>query len=255
MQISTFSQKDDTMISCQANLNSNTSGIALALQFYTAGNLRCEAECIANRTTESSEERTTMRLIFIIVSLLIMTCTQFAFAQTFQPGGHLLLRDSGGTLIGQVVGNGVSVVANGHNVILTPTPSGLVGNIGTISFDQPNCQGTPFIDRAAALFSVSWPTEIIPDGTFRIASSLQGTTRTMTSDYNVALKQCSNFTRIITALPTELGPNLNAQFTTPFMVAPGVIPTAPVAVPLTNRVVMFLLVLTLACFGVTVLRR
>jgi hypothetical protein len=165
-----------------------------------------------------------------------------AIPQTFRPGGNNVVRDSAGQLIGQYDGSVVSdaalvsVVINGYPVYFDVDRNALGLPRGPLYFDQPNCQGTAFLN-SNAFIGVLIPAVFAPDGTVRIAPSRTSSTRVMMSWF-VDGSSCVNETVAIAAIPTEAGPNMKTRFTPPFTVAPGAVPSVVVDVPASSRLLL-----------------
>jgi hypothetical protein len=182
-------------------------------------------------------------LLFAAVAFAATTLN--AATPTFAPGGPLIIKDAQGQTVGQTMGPElVSVVINGRNVVLGVSRTrGLLDRGESLFFDQPNCNGTAYINRPSVQDYTYTPGEFAPDGTIRISPSFQGTSRVVASLYRDDIPECVNFTQTITALDTETGPNLKTQFHAPFVAVEGVI--APTAVPTNSPLYLLLLAASL----------
>lgn len=186
------------------------------------------------------------RYSFVTTAAVILALASPCNGQSFSPGGNLLIRDANGQLVGQYLdadnGAGVSVILNGHNVVLRIERQLIRDNGALLYFDQPNCQGLAYL---SAPTTFPWPeTAFAPDGTARIAASFNASPHTVSSSWRSDSQQCQNSVTVaLPTLPTEIGPNVNALFTPPFTVTEGIASAA--ALPLNGpRFLMFLLLAT-----------
>jgi len=183
---------------------------------------------------------------FFLIMLLAFSLLPSLQAQSFSPGGALVIRDSTGQVVGQSVGLGpVSVIINNHTVVLFVQRTRLTDFGEGLYFAQPNCQGTAYINLATVPFITYTPGEFAPDGTVRVSPSFTPTSRAVNSRYTDQTQQCTNQNLTIQALDTEVGPNLKAQFSAPFAAS-----AAPSAVPVNSIGFLLILVSGLAIFGV-----
>jgi len=159
-----------------------------------------------------------------------------AIAQTFAPGGNTVVRDSNGQLIGQYdaatnQSAKVSTLINGLPVYFDLDRNELFLFNGLLYFDQPNCQGNAFADNANWEGTVMTPAGFAPDGTVRVAPTRTTSSHVVASYYWNGTFPCTNQTSTITALATQVGPNMKTRFTAPFTIGPGTVASAIVEVP------------------------
>lgn len=189
------------------------------------------------------------------LALAVFLFAAAAGAQTFQPGGPMVLRDAQGRLVGQLEDDNVLVIINGRPTQLIATHAKLTSAY-VLYFDQPNCQGTALINQTS-----SSPVPIAafaPDGTVRVATSFDVVTRNTASFYNdrPQTPNCTNLSVPSSGLPTETGPNLKAMFQPPFSAVEGNV-TTPVAlsnVPANSVIVLSVLLGLLAIAAILRLR-
>jgi hypothetical protein len=156
----------------------------------------------------------------LAVVVLAASLSSPALAQTFLPGGQLIVRDANNQTVGELISdNKVSVIINGHAVSLGVNRLGLGDDGNTRYFDQPGCHGNVLIDWTQARYSVTTPFVFAPDGTMRIAPVMQPSSVLTLSYYNGG-DGCVNAAALKSVLATEAGPDVGHQFVAPFSVAP-----------------------------------
>jgi hypothetical protein len=191
-----------------------------------------------------------------IFAMLLLAAT--AAAQSFSPGGPLIVHDANGKIVGQVLQFAgeyayVSVVANGHPLVVDVRRPIMAEGVPPLYFSQPNCQGDAFLDlssvdpNSALMLTASKA----PDGTLRISSSTTGSPHAYASRYRSLTQECVNESATLSsAVPTEVGPNVATLFTPPFSVGPGNVPPLPA----TERVTLLALLLVVVAIAVVRLR-
>ena len=151
------------------------------------------------------------------VTALVLMQALPLIGQTALPGGELVVRDSAGQAVGQLITiehNGtpasVSMIVNSRPVILTVQRSRLMAP-AALYYDQANCQGVAFIngDGPGGEGYLSTPAAFAPDGTIRISPSYAGAPHLIHGTYDDLFHNCTNQNlQVANSLPTESGPNL-----------------------------------------------
>jgi hypothetical protein len=195
------------------------------------------------------------RLFVVVVSSIILAAVS-AGAQTYQPGGPLVVRDANGHVVGQYDAFGrVNILINGHPVLFDVEPARLALFGVNLYFDQPNCQGTAYLDSAQFVSYVTTPAAFAPDGTVRIAPSRTSSSHLVASNYSDETSQCTNqAATLTTALATETGPAVRSAFTAPFAAAPGTLPALVVDVPMNHRVLLAGILAAVLLIGIIKMR-
>jgi hypothetical protein len=190
-----------------------------------------------------------------ITAMLILTAT--AAAQSFSPGGPLVVYDANGKIVGQVitlVGSNtyVSVIVNGRPTFIDVRRP-IIGESGILYFPQPNCQGDAFMDYGSVdpLNSLMARTFKAPDGSLRVNTSMTASPRAYASTWRNYNQECANLSGTLdVSFATEVGPNVATLFTPPFSIGPGNVPPLPA----TERVTLIALLLAVAAIAVVRLR-
>ena len=196
-----------------------------------------------------------MRFRFV-AAVVVAVLASSVRAQTFAPGGHLVVVDANGKVVGQFVPGsqfgGASVVLNGRPAVLSVRRDRLVEN-GELRYEQPNCQGTPFMSPIG-----SWELQVAvaigPDGSAYMPSQSIGS-HTILSSWNDATQQCTaanpSTYPVVTAI---VGPNVKSLFTPPFALVSGEAQASVATAPINRPLLLGLLAISLAVLAVLRIR-
>ena len=192
----------------------------------------------------------------LVAAVVVAVLASSVRAQTFAPGGHLVVVDANGKVVGQFVpfqnALGVSVVVNGQATVLRVNRQRLFEN-ASLLFEQPNCQGNAYIETPSFLWkSVAFA----PDGSSRVASTTIAVTRTYQSLWRDEDQTClnANAPQTATMLPIEVGPNLKTLFAPPFTLAAGQAQASTATAPMNRPLLLGLLATSLAVLAVLRIR-
>jgi hypothetical protein len=190
----------------------------------------------------------------------MLAAARVATGQSFQPGGPLMVRDSQGRIVGQLVGAyQVSAVVDGRVVLLAAFRGGLTDPSVGLAFDQPDCQGNAFMLKRSTDYYMWTPAAFGPTGALHIVDhDTPAQVQTLVSFYqnytDSTTGQCTNqnpavYPDAVRTVQTSFQRN---HFTPPLSVVPAV---APASVPAVGRVGVTMLVVGLALTGLLMLFR
>jgi hypothetical protein len=196
-----------------------------------------------------------------VIIAAMLSASSFAEGQSLQPGGPLAVRDSQGRILGELVSAyQVSMVVDGKIVILGAFRNGLTDQSTGIGFDQPDCQGNPFMLKRSVGYFLATPAAFGPTGALHVIdNNAPAQTQTLASFYQnfnpPTPGQCLNQTPIVydDAVPTVQTSFQQSHFTPPLSVVQAA--SAAAAVPVGGRLGLAVLIAGLAVTGLVVLLR
>ena len=191
-----------------------------------------------------------------LIALVSLGLAAEVRAQGAQPGGPLVVRDSQGRLVGQLLGSSfVSMVVSGKIVILVAARPGLTDPGAVLEFDQPNCQGNSFMLKSNIDLNLATPAVFDGAGVLHIADlATPVQTQTLMSYFQATIGACTNQSIVAAdAIPAVQTSFNKSQFTPPLSVASAYGQAA--AVPASGTLALAVLATGLAIAGASLLLR